>query len=251
MQIKNLKKKIGGRQVIDIKESNFQSQKIYGIVGPNGTGKTTFLKCVCGLLTPDEGEIYINGKQTTNKNRGEFLRLMGSVFAQSDSIFDLSVNELLEEHYYFFDLPRPKNWQVLLNKVGLNVDPAMKIGEMSLGMRQRFLLSIAISHQPQILILDEPFNGLDPDGVAQTKQIIRDFAQKNLVMVTSHSFGDLANVVTDVVVMEKGKMGQSESLATINKRFADGLLGFYHKEIAHLMVNTERRGNYETFKVWI
>lgn len=231
LQIKNLKKKIGGRQVIDIKESNFQSQKIYGIVGPNGTGKTTFLKCVCGLLTPDEGEIYINGKQTTNKNRGEFLRLMGSVFAQSDSIFDLSVNELLEEHYYFFDLPRPKNWQVLLNKVGLNVNSAMKIGEMSLGMRQRFLLSIAISHQPQILILDEPFNGLDPDGVAQTKQIIQDFAQKNLVMVTSHSFGDLANVVTDVVVMEKGRMGQSESLATINKRFADGLLGFYHKEI--------------------
>ena len=160
------------------------------------------------------------------------MRLMGSVFAQSDSIFDLSVNELLEEHYYFFDLPRPKNWQVLLNKVGLNVDPAMKIGEMSLGMRQRFLLSIAISHQPQILILDEPFNGLDPDGVAQTKQIIQDFAQQNLVMVTSHSFGDLANVVTDVVVMEKGKMGQSESLATINKRFADGLLGFYHKELA-------------------
>ena len=108
----------------------------------------------------------------------------------------------------------------------------MKIGEMSLGMRQRFLLSIAISHQPQILILDEPFNGLDPDGVAQTKQIIQDFAQQNLVMVTSHSFGDLANVVTDVVVMEKGKMGQSESLATINKRFADGLLGFYHKELA-------------------
>lgn len=240
LQVKNLKKQINGQNILNINSVTFKNQKIYGIVGPNGTGKTTFLKCVCGLLIPDQGEIYIDGKETTNANRAEYLKIIGSVFAQSDSIFDLTAEEVLEEHYYFFDLRRPKKWQDLLLKVGLDVSPKIKIGDMSLGMRQRFLLAIAISHEPQILILDEPFNGLDPDGVQQTKEIMKRFAEKNLVIVTCHSFSDLEDTVTDVVVMEKGQMGSERSLKEIRKQFEDVLLGFYHHEILSIANKKER-----------
>ncbi len=232
IKITNLKKKINDNPILDIKNLQFNGCGIYGLIGPNGAGKTTLLKCICGLLTPDAGEIMIDGEKLILSNRSHFLKIIGSVFAQSDSIFDLSIVQLLEEHFYFFNLPEPATWQILLNKVGLYVSENLKIGDMSLGMRQRLLLAVALSHHPQILILDEPFNGLDPDGVRLSKQLIQDCAKDKLVLITSHSFANLDDLVSKVVVISNGEPSRVEELIQIKKTYKNGL-DEYYQNIVH------------------
>lgn len=105
------------------------------------------------------------------------------------------------------------------------------IGSLSLGMRQRLLLAVAISHNPKILILDEPFNGLDPDGVVLTKNLIKRHSQDKIVIITSHSFVDLNDIITDAVVMADGQASYLKSITEINEEFPDGLMGFYHSFI--------------------
>ncbi len=191
LKINHITKSINDRNILCIDNLNFESNGIYGLVGPNGAGKTTLLKCVCGLLVPSTGEISIDDLLLSQSTRNVFLKKIGSVFAQSDSIFDLSIRELLEEHYYFFGLNAPKQWAMVLENVGLDVSEKQMIGSLSLGMRQRLLLAVAISHAPEILILDEPFNGLDPDGVVLTKDLIKQLSQDKIVIITSHSFAIL------------------------------------------------------------
>lgn len=231
LKINHITKSINDRNILCIDNLNFESNGIYGLVGPNGAGKTTLLKCVCGLLVPSTGEISIDDLLLSQSTRNVFLKKIGSVFAQSDSIFDLSIRELLEEHYYFFDLNAPKQWAMVLENVGLDVSEKQMIGSMSLGMRQRLLLAVAISHAPEILILDEPFNGLDPDGVVLTKDLIKQLSQDKIVIITSHSFADLNDVITDAVVMSKGQTSYRKTIAEINAEFTDGLMGFYHSFI--------------------
>jgi ABC-2 type transport system ATP-binding protein len=228
LKINHVTKSIDDRNILRIDNLSFENNGIYGLVGPNGAGKTTLLKCLCGLLVPNSGDIKIDDLTLNQTTRTTFLQKIGSVFAQSDSIFDLSIKELLEEHYFFFGLKAPKKWSTVLKEVGLDVSEKQMIGNLSLGMRQRLLFAVAISHAPQILILDEPFNGLDPDGVVLTKTLIQQLAQEKIIIITSHSFADLNDIITDAVVMDKGQTSQRKSLTEINMEFPDGLMGFYH-----------------------
>ncbi|MHC9532267.1 ATP-binding cassette domain-containing protein [Dellaglioa sp. L3N] len=231
LEVFKVTKEIEGQKILNVSHLNFENSGIYGLVGPNGAGKTTFLKCICGLLFPENGKICIDQLELNKNNRETFLKKIGSVFAQSDSIFDLSIKELLEEHYYYFNLSEPKEWRSVLKNVGLDVSPNQKIGSLSLGMRQRLLLAVAISHNPEILILDEPFNGLDPDGVVMTKQFIQRLAEDKVVIITSHSFADLMDIITDALVMTNGQTSDIKSLSEISQLFSDGLMGFYHNFI--------------------
>ncbi len=207
----------------------FNDNGVYGIIGPNGAGKTTLLECICGLLAIDSGEIIFDGKPLSVETRMEILQNIGAVFSQSDGLFDRSISELLDEHFYFFGLAKPKKWHGLLETFGLNLPSDLKIGQLSLGMRQRFLLAVAMSHHPKILILDEPFNGLDPDGVELLKGMINDYAQKNMVILTSHSLVDLEEIISHAIVMANGHPSEVRPLTEIQREFSDGLNGFYHK----------------------
>lgn len=236
LKIDGITKEIEQRQILKVNQLSFTDKGIYGLVGPNGAGKTTLLKCICGLLFPDNGQIKIDQLELNKKNREQFLKQIGSVFAQSDSIFDLSIDELLAEHYYFFDLKRPKKWQEMLENVGLDVSAKQKIGSLSLGMRQRLLLALALSHDPSVLILDEPFNGLDPDGVVLTKKLIQQLSKNKIVIITSHSFADLTDVVTKAIVMAKGQTSEIKTIDEVNKLFSNGLMGFYHQYIDQVSI---------------
>lgn len=231
LKIDHITKSIDDRNILRIDNLSFENNGIYGLVGPNGAGKTTLLKCICGLLVSNTGDIRIDNLVLNQDTRTDFLKKIGSVFAQSDSIFDLSIKELLEEHYYFFGLTAPKTWSTILENVGLDVSEKQMIGSLSLGMRQRLLLAVAISHIPEILILDEPFNGLDPDGVVLTKNLIKQLSEDKIVILTSHSFADLNDVITDAVVMAKGQTSSRKTIVEINDEFSDGLMGFYHSFI--------------------
>ncbi|WP_203648470.1 ABC transporter ATP-binding protein [Secundilactobacillus yichangensis] len=231
LKINHVTKSIGNRNILRIDNLRFGNNGIYGLIGPNGAGKTTLLKCICGLLVTNTGDISIDNLVLNRDTRTDFLKKIGSVFAQSDSLFDLSIKELLDEHYFFFGLTAPQKWSPILENVGLNVSENQMIGNLSLGMRQRLLLAVAISHKPEILILDEPFNGLDPDGVVLTKDLIKQHSQDKIVIITSHSFADLNGIITDAVVMADGQTSYLKSITEINGEFPDGLMGFYHSFI--------------------
>ncbi|MDE3316780.1 ABC transporter ATP-binding protein [Lacticaseibacillus zeae] len=231
--IEHLTKSLSGRNILQVENLSFESGEIYGLVGPNGAGKTTLLRCICGLIIPDGGEIQLNELVLDRRTRSTFLKHIGSVFAQSDSIFDLTIDTLLTEHYHYFCLKRPKDWHELLQNVALEITPKQKIGSLSLGMRQRLLLALAISHDPSILILDEPFNGLDPDGVNLTKKLINDLAKDKVVIITSHSFADLNDIMTQSVVIAHGQTSGVKKLAAINSDFTDGLADFYREFVRH------------------
>ncbi|TLQ49621.1 ABC transporter ATP-binding protein [Lacticaseibacillus casei] len=231
--IEHLTKSLSGRNILQVENMSFESGEIYGLVGPNGAGKTTLLKCICGLIIPDGGEIQLNELVLNQCTKPIFLKHIGSVFAQSDSIFDLTIDTLLTEHYHYFCLKRPKDWHELLQNVELEITPKQKIGSLSLGMRQRLLFALAISHDPSILILDEPFNGLDPDEVNLTKKLIKDLAKDKIVIITSHSFADLNDIMTQSVVIAHGQTSGVKKLAAINSDFTDGLADFYREFVRH------------------
>lgn len=109
LKINHVTKSIDDRNILHIDNLSFENSGIYGLIGPNGAGKTTLLKCVCGLLSPNTGDISIDNLGLNRETRTDFLKKIGSVFAQSDSIFDLSVKELLDEHYFFFGLTALRN----------------------------------------------------------------------------------------------------------------------------------------------
>lgn len=229
LEIFGLTKRLGRRQILKVDRLRFTGGEIYGLVGPNGAGKTTLLKCICGLLRLENGRIALDELGLCEEKRAQFLRQIGSVFAQTDSLFDLIIDELLSEHYYFFGLKKPKKWQSVLENVGLVVEGDQTIGSLSLGMRQRLLLALALSHDPAILILDEPFNGLDPDGMRLMKNRLEQLATNKIVIITGHSFNDLADVITQAVVMAEGQIGEMKSLAEIKQLHRDGLAGYYQQ----------------------
>ncbi|WP_412989920.1 ABC transporter ATP-binding protein [Pediococcus siamensis] len=213
--------------ILNVDSLYLKTSGIYGLIGPNGAGKTTLLKCLCGLLFPDTGTIFIDDERLSLTNHAEILMKIGSVFAQSDTIFNLTIDELLETHYYFYKLKRPRDWHTVLDSVGLKVPVQTKIGDLSLGMRQRLLLAVAITHQPEFLFLDEPFNGLDPDGVLIVKQLIQKFAQDKLVIITSHDLTDLQAVIEHVLIMTAGSVHPITSVSEIENNYPNGLADYY------------------------
>ncbi|GHP13611.1 ABC transporter ATP-binding protein [Lentilactobacillus fungorum] len=234
LRLQNLKKSINGDLIINIEDIVINEPGIYGIIGPNGAGKTTLLKCICGLLRPDEGEIYIEETPLSPDTRSRILKNIGSVFAQSEFLLNRSASEVLEEHYYYYALTPPQSWDNLLSKVHLQISYKMKLGAMSLGMRQKFLLAVALSHHPKILILDEPFNGLDVDTVESITKTLINFARTNIVIVTSHVFEDLGNMVSSIAVMNKGYIGGFQKPYQINGKFSDGIRKIYNDQIKNL-----------------
>lgn len=217
-------------QVIGIKHLELNDNGVYGIIGPNGAGKTTLLNCICGLLQPEAGRLTLNDIPLSVATRADYLTHIGTVLTQSDTIFDATVEALLQQHYFYFNLTPPAQWSTVLDQVDLHVQPDLKVGAMSLGMRQRLLVALALSHQPDLLILDEPFNGLDPDGINLLKQRIRNFAKTGIVLIASHNLADLADIVTSVTVMINGKLSPVQSTDQICQQYANGLSDYYQHQ---------------------
>ena len=167
--VNNLNKNIKGKDILNNINLSLENGKIYALVGSNGAGKTTVFKCIMGLTA------YIGNIDLNTVAEDSYLRNIGALVDFSENQEKFTIKEIFEEHFTYMkmDIKELDNYiNSLLEKVGLSIGMDTKISSLSLGMKQKLNIALAISHQPKVLLLDEPFNGLDRSGVKILKKII-------------------------------------------------------------------------------
>ena len=179
---------------------------IYGFLGPNGAGKTTTLRLVLGLLRKQQGTISIFGK-CFDAHRIEILKKIGSLI-ESPSLYEhLTASENLCVLQKIYGVPKTRIAEVL-GLVGLSHTRSKKVGQFSLGMKQRLSIAAAVLHQPAVLILDEPTNGLDPNGILEVRDLLKTLNRESgtTIVISSHILAEIEKLVTHVAIIHKGRM---------------------------------------------
>ncbi len=194
---------------------------IYGFLGPNGAGKTTTLRLLLGLLRNQQGKLEIFGKEFSS-DRIEILKKLGSLIEQPSLYLHLSASENLEIYRLIYKVPKSRIGEVL-KIVGLDQTGKKKARQFSLGMKQRLSIAIALLHQPELLILDEPTNGLDPNGIIETRELIKQLNKEHgtTILVSSHILNEMERMATHIGIINKGKIlfqGQLSELQQMKTR---------------------------------
>lgn len=179
---------------------------IYGFLGPNGAGKTTTLKLLLGLLRNQQGRIELFGKDFTH-HRIEILKKIGSLIEQPSLYQHLTAKENLEIYRRIYGCEK-KRIEEVLQLVDLHKTGGKKAKQFSLGMKQRLSIAIALLHQPPLLILDEPTNGLDPNGIVETRELLKKLNRENgtTIVVSSHLLAEVEKMTTHVGIIHQGKI---------------------------------------------
>jgi lantibiotic transport system ATP-binding protein len=194
-----------GKELDDI-NLHVKEGSIYGFLGPNGAGKTTTLRLILGLLKKQQGQIRVFGKDF-EKNRLEILAKVGSLIETPSIYGHLTAAENLLIWQKIYQCPRNRISEVL-QLVGLADTGNKKAGQFSLGMKQRLSIAVSLLHSPSLLILDEPTNGLDPSGMIEVRELLKNLNTEHgiTVIVSSHLLAEIEKLVTDVGIINKGKM---------------------------------------------
>lgn len=228
--IDNLNKNIKGKDILKNINLNIDNGKIYALVGSNGAGKTTVFKCIMGLTA------YIGNINLNTVSKDNYLRNIGTLVDFSEDQEKFTIKEIFEEHFVYMnmDIKDLDNYiNSLLEKVGLSIGMDTKISSLSLGMKQKLNIALAISHKPKILLLDEPFNGLDRSGVKILKNIMIDFKNDdNLVLVSSHTFKELDDFVEEVIIIEQGRLVGSQNIDNFKNLGIKDIDDYYEKVVS-------------------
>lgn len=191
---------------------------IYGFVGPNGAGKTTTLRLILGLLRKQEGEIEIFGK-SLDRHRIEVLRQVGSLVEGPSLYGHLTAVENLRMMQIVYRVPKERIPQVL-ELVGLPDVGDKLVGQFSLGMKQRLAIGMAFLHRPSLLILDEPTNDLDPNGIVAMRNLLKELNQQHgvTILISSHLLSEVERLVTHIGVVHRGRLRFQGTLDGLRRR---------------------------------
>ncbi len=181
---------------------------IYGIVGKNGAGKTTLIRLLAGLQRPSSGEYMLYGVSHTSKEIAKVRRRMGAVVEEPSVYQDMTAADNLKQQYRILGLPSFEGITELLALVGLSDTGKKKVKNFSLGMRQRLGIAIALAGDPDFLVLDEPANGLDPQGIVEVRELILKLNRERqiTVLLSSHILDELSRLATHYGFIDKGRM---------------------------------------------
>ena len=203
IEVQNVNKSFGEEQVLKDVSRSFETGKIHGIVGNNGSGKTVLMKCICGFLKPDSGTIFVNHKQVGRDT--DFPEDIGIIIETPGFLPHLSGTQNLKILASLQKKANDHTIRAVLEQVGL--DPNMKkpVGKYSLGMRQRLGFAQALMEDPNLLILDEPFNGLDKHGVVHIRNVIKGLrTEGKTIILASHNQVDIDELCDTVCEMDAG-----------------------------------------------
>ncbi|MEE3897206.1 ABC transporter ATP-binding protein [Priestia megaterium] len=214
----NLTKKYKNHYPVQHLNMSVGKGEIYGFLGPNGAGKTTTIRMLLGLIKPSEGDFYIFGKDF-RKNRLDILRNVGSLVEYPSYYGQLTGHENLEAIRRIVNAPSSRITEVL--KIVRLTDAAHRlVKEYSLGMKQRLGIAAALLQNPKLLILDEPTNGLDPAGIHEIRELIKELAHKYemTILISSHLLSEVDQLASQVGIIVKGKLIYQNSIQNLHKK---------------------------------
>ena len=193
---------------------------IYGFVGRNGAGKTTLIRLICGLQEPTAGSYVLCGIENTDKGISHSRRRMGAVVESPAIYLDMTAGENIRQQYKVLGLPSDDGIDELLRLVGLGDTGKKKARNFSLGMRQRLGIAVALSGRPDFLVLDEPVNGLDPQGIIEMRELILRLNREHgiTVLISSHILDELSRLATHYGFIDGGRMVKEMSAEELEAR---------------------------------
>lgn len=216
LEIKNLNKSFGKKKILKNVSFNVNEGDILGFIGPNGAGKTTTIKMILGLQSIDSGSVIINGYDI-KKNFEKAIEKVGTIVENPDLYMYLSGYDNLKIISNLYKNVDKKRIDEVIKIVRLEARINDKVAKYSLGMRQRLGIAQALLHKPNLLILDEPTNGLDPEGIKELRDIIKSLAVKENVgvVISSHNLSELESFCNKVVIIKNGKIVETNELKNV------------------------------------
>lgn len=218
LKCENINKKFGKKQILKNVSLEVNEGDILGFIGPNGVGKTTTIKMILGLQSIDSGNIYING-YNIKKDFAKAIERVGGVVENPDLYMYLTGYENLKLISNLYKNISKERINEVVDLVKLNVRINDKVSKYSLGMKQRLGIAAALINKPNLLILDEPTNGLDPEGIKELRDILKELALKENVgiIVSSHNLSDLESFCNKIVIIKNGEIVETNNLTNIKK----------------------------------
>lgn len=218
--VENLTKKYGSQKAVDDLSFKVKTGEILGFLGPNGAGKTTTMKAITGFLYPDNGQIYI-GNYSVEKDQEEIKKRIGYLPESNPLYEDMYVLDYLRFAAKVQKIPKEDVDDKLLNVVqtcGLEKEKHKKISELSKGFKQRVGLAQALIHSPEVLILDEPTVGLDPNQIKEIRELIKQIGKEKTVILSSHILAEVEATCDRILIINKGKIVADGSTAELRNQ---------------------------------
>ncbi|MCI1591086.1 ABC transporter ATP-binding protein [Heyndrickxia oleronia] len=222
LKTNHLTKVFHGKEIISDVNLHVKQGEIYGFIGPNGAGKTTIMKMITNLIKPTSGEIEMFGEKLTDTSY-EILKRLGTIIEYPIFYEKLTAVENLELHCGYMGYHNKRAIVDALELVGLKDINHKPVKEFSLGMKQRLGIARAISTKPELLILDEPINGLDPIGIKELRDLFKMLSKEYgmTLFVSSHILGEMEQMVDTIGVINHGRLLEEISLDSINGKHTD------------------------------
>lgn len=217
--VNGLTKTIAGQDIVRGVSFSVPQGSIYGILGPNGAGKTTTIRMITGLIRPSSGEIRVSGETITAKDSPTTSGI--GALVEGPSLYEhLSARDNLRVFTTMLGLPQSRIAGVL-EIVGLQDVGLKRVGNFSLGMKQRLGIAVALLHSPSVIILDEPTNGLDPEGIIEMRQFVGRLPKLYgaTVLISSHQLHEIEQIADHLVVMNKGAVKFEGSLKELKRQY--------------------------------
>ncbi|WP_419393242.1 ABC transporter ATP-binding protein [Cytobacillus praedii] len=218
IETNQLTKKFSKRYAVENVDLKIKKGEIYGFLGPNGAGKTTTIRMLLGLAKPTKGSIHIFGKDM-KREKLNVLKRVGSLVEYPSYYAHLNAYENLDALRILLDAPKSRINEVL-SIVRLSNEAKRPVKGFSLGMKQRLGIAAALLGNPELLILDEPTNGLDPSGILEIRELIKSMPKEHgiTILVSSHLLSEMDQMATQVGIISKGKMIFQDSIEALRQR---------------------------------
>ena len=218
LETRSLSKHYGHFKALDGMDMHVPKGAIYGLVGKNGAGKTTLIRLICGLQEPSSGSFTLYGTGNRDKAIVKARRRMGAVVETPSIYLDMTAEENLKMQYRVLGLPSFEGIGELLSLVGLENTGRKKARHFSLGMKQRLGIAVALAGDPDFLVLDEPVNGLDPQGIIEIRELILKLNRERQisVLISSHILDELSRLATHYGFVDSGRMVKEISAAELD-----------------------------------
>ncbi|MGG2095197.1 ABC transporter ATP-binding protein [Bacillus sp. S13(2024)] len=248
LKTNQLTKVFQGKEVISNVNMHVKQGEIYGFLGPNGAGKTTIMKMITNLIKPTSGEIEIFGEKLTNTSY-EVLKRMGTIIEYPIFYEKLTAKENLNLHCEYMGYYDKKAIDRALDLVNLHNVDDKQVKDFSLGMKQRLGIARAITTKPELLILDEPINGLDPIGIKELRELFKLLCKEYgiTLLVSSHILAEMEQMADTIGVIQNGKLIKEVSMKSINGQQTEYIEVTVQdvKRAAYLLENKLRLTNYK------